>query len=256
MSIRDSKYAPPVIRWLIVIIGIGALELAVQKGWVDDFVIAAPSSLVVHLLDVAFVSELLRHGLQTGKAAALAFVAASITGILLGFVLFKLPRLFNAVELYVQSYYAVPIFVLYPVAVLFLGISVWSIFLIAFAWAVGAMISETVLALQAVDSSLVKYARSIGLKPVRVATKVQFPAAIPGIINGLKLCLVYSIAGVVGSEFILSTQGVGRLISDHYNSFRTEEMYASIVLLVVAVLLVHIALYTIERRVRARRGLT
>ena len=54
-----------------------------------------------------------------------------------------------------------------------------------------------------------KTARSLQLGRVQTALLIQFPATAPYLFTGMKLALGYAIAGVIGSEFILSGAGIG-----------------------------------------------
>ena len=76
------------------------------------------------------------------------------------------------------------------------------------------------------------------------------PAAAPYLFTGAKLALGYSIAGVIGSEFILSAAGLGYSISYAYNDFDNPSMYALLLFVIGFVTLLLTALNALEKRVR------
>jgi NitT/TauT family transport system permease protein len=80
------------------------------------------------------------------------------------------------------------------------------------------------------------------------------PSASPYLFTGAKLAVVYSFIGVIGSEFILSSGGLGYRISFTYNNFQSDIMYALILFVLLVVICINMALYSWERALLARRG--
>jgi NitT/TauT family transport system permease protein len=57
---------------------------------------------------------------------------------------------------------------------------------------------------------------------------------------GLRLALSFSIIGVMASEFILSTYGLGYFISYAYDHFSLNDMYAGIVIVLFLAVAVNV----------------
>jgi NitT/TauT family transport system permease protein len=66
--------------------------------------------------------------------------------------------------------------------------------------------------------------------------------------------VVYSFIGVIGSEFILSSAGLGYRISFSYNNFQSDVMYGLILFVLLVVIGINMALFGWERRLMERRG--
>jgi NitT/TauT family transport system permease protein len=71
--------------------------------------------------------------------------------------------------------------------------------------------------------------------------------------TGVKLAVSYAIIGVVGSEFILSTGGLGYQISWAYTSFDNFSLYPMILLIIVISVSVNVTLSAWERTQMRRR---
>ena len=80
------------------------------------------------------------------------------------------------------------------------------------------------------------------------------PCAGPYLFTGAKLAVMYSFIGVIGSEFILSSGGLGYRISFSYNNFQSDVMYGLILFVLLVVIAINMSLYAWERVLMERRG--
>ncbi|MGH7486451.1 MAG: ABC transporter permease, partial [bacterium] len=173
---------------------------------------------------------------------------------MLGVILHRLPRLRAAVEPLIASYYALPFFVFYPLAVVILGMNDAPIILMAALFAIVSMIASTLVGLDRVPAVLGKTIRAFHLAGPRATWFVLLPSVLPHIFAGMKLALGYSVAGVIASEFILASSGLGYSIAFAYNSFDGPTMYAYIVFVILLVSAVLAVVALVERRLQYRAG--
>ena len=83
---------------------------------------------------------------------------------------------------------------------------------------------------------------------------VKLPAALPHLFGGVRLAVSHAFIGVIASEFILSGAGIGYAIGYAYNNFENADMYALMLMVLIAVTLVNGVLDHVDARFRARRG--
>jgi NitT/TauT family transport system permease protein len=102
---------------------------------------------------------------------------------------------------------------------------------------------------------LLKTGRIMRLGPVEMAWTLSLQAAAPYIITGIKLAVAYAFIGTIGSEFIMSTGGIGYEISFAYNNFENATMYPLILLILIVSILINAVLTHWERILLTRRGL-
>lgn len=88
-------------------------------------------------------------------------------------------------------------------------------------------------ALRHVDPHLVEAGRAFGLRGVRLLTRVQLPAVMPGVVAGLRLALAQAWLFLVAAELLASSMGLGFLLVDSQNNGRTDRMILAIILLAV-----------------------
>ncbi|MGH3319166.1 MAG: ABC transporter permease [Streptosporangiaceae bacterium] len=237
-------------RWAVVAAFLALLEVAPRAGLGDTITLIPLSEMVSRLFSLAVGGQLTQHILATVTEFLLSFVAAAVTGVSLGYVLWRFGRLRRALNPYLTTYYAIPVFAFYPLLLAIFGANLVPIVLIAWAWAVVAVILNTALGLAEIPSVLHKLGKAMRLPlPTRVF-RILLPASAPYLFTGLKLDVVYSLIGVIASEFILSTRGLGYLVSNAYTNFATADMYAAILLIVVLALVLTSFLNRVESRVR------
>jgi NitT/TauT family transport system permease protein len=242
------------IRLAVIVALIGALELACRTGLIDHRVVIPPSEMASALwtllasgtLNAAIARTLGLIGLVTALSIMLGFVA--------GIVIHALPRLRAALDPFFATYYAVPIFIFYPVLIAIFGLSVMPIVLIGVATAIVAMIIATLNGLDRVPRVLGKVARVHRLGRIATAVQLQLPAAAPYLFTGIKLAVSYGFIAVIAAEFILSPSGLGREIADAYADFNNRRMYALILFLLIVATAINAVLHRLDMRFAARRG--
>jgi NitT/TauT family transport system permease protein len=241
-------------RWGIVLAALAALEIVPRLGLVNPISLVPLSDMVTTLWTLATDGTLGPHILTTLGAIAAAFAASIVTGVPLGIVLWRAVRVRHVIQPYLTTYYAIPIFAFYPLFIAVFGLGAWPVVLIAWAWAVVAVVLNTVIGLNEVSPVYVKVGRSLGLSRTRMFSRVYFPAATPYIFTGFKLAASYSVIGVIASEFIQAEQGLGWFVAFSYNSFAITNMYAGIVLILVFAVAVNSLLLRVEQRIYGRRA--
>jgi NitT/TauT family transport system permease protein len=235
-------------RWAIVLAAIAALEILPRVGLGDAITLIPLSEIAREFFVLLSDGELTPHLLATGGAFVLSFLLAAVTGVPLGFLLWRYQPLKRTLDPYLTTYYAIPIFAFYPLLLAILGFNLLPIVAISWLWAVVAVVLNTAIGFGEVPEVLIKVGRSMNLSRWQILSRIFFPAAVPHIFTGLKLGMVYSLIGVIASEFVLSTRGLGYLVSYSYANFATAAMYSAIIVILVLAILLNSALNRIERR--------
>jgi NitT/TauT family transport system permease protein len=230
------------------------LELCSRAGIIPLFTMIPPSQMVAGLYEMLASGRIVPDLRGTLSAVALAGVAAIVSGFLLGAGLHRLPGLRRTLEPVFGTYYAVPIWSFYPLFVVVFGLTDFPKMVIGYLYAVVAMIVNTLNGLDRVPNVLRKTATVLRLKPIEADMLIMLPYAVPYIFTGVKLAIAYAFIGVVGSEFILSTSGLGYQISYAYNEFDNVTLYSTILLIIILSVLINSVLFYSETTLMRRRG--
>ena len=190
-----------------------------------------------------------RHALVvTLYEVAVAMIFACGGGILAGAVVGSLPRPRLLIMPMVSSLYAVPLVILYPVFTVWLGIGSES--KIAFAGIYGFLptMLATAAGIQTIDPQLLLAARSMGATLGQRVTRVVIPAAIPTVLSGLRVGGALVIVGVVVSEMLISSAGVGYLISRYRTILDSPHVFAGVLLVLALAVAFNALIRLVERR--------
>lgn len=242
------------IRLAVIAASIGALELACRLGLINHQTIIPPSEMASALWTL-LASRVLNADIErTLGMIALVIALSIVLGFVAGIAIHALPRVREALDPFFATYYAVPIFIFYPVLIAIFGLSVMPIVLIGVATAIVAMIISTLNGLDRVPRVLTKVARVHRLGRVKTAMMLQLPAAAPYLFTGIKLSVSYGFIAIIAAEFILSPAGLGRDIADAYADFNNRRMYALILFLLIVATLINAALHALDVRFARRRS--
>ena len=147
------------IRLIVVVAAIAALELACRVGWIDHRVLIPPSEMATSLVSLLASGEINDDIVRTLGVVAVAIVLSVVFGFAFGLVIHALPRVRTALDPFFATYYAVPVFIFYPVLIAIFGLSPLPIVMIGVATAIVAMIIATLNGLDRVPRVLTKVAR-------------------------------------------------------------------------------------------------
>lgn len=249
---RSRRLGPRVHSALMVQLGMVAavlavLELAPRLGWVNSVTLVPLSRMLSTLWQMTVSGTLWPNLGSTALAVFLAFALAVVTGLVGGYLLWRYKVALRMLNPYLTGYYAVPTFAFYPVLISIFGLNKAPIVLLGWAYAVVAVVVNTTAGLQHIPPTYFKVARVYRLGKLRAFWHIYLRAASPLIFNGVKLGFSYSIIGVIASEFLLSTRGLGWLVSYNYNNFGVASMYAAILLIVALAIFATAAISLVER---------
>jgi NitT/TauT family transport system permease protein len=245
-----------VIRTLFIVAAVLALEIACRSGLIRPFTMIPPSEMGRSMLKLFGDTELVSDIRQTLIAVSISLLSALVVGFVAGAALYALPRARRIADPLLATYYSVPVFVFYPLLIVLFGLNAIPKTVIGFLYAVVAMVINTLNGLDRVPPVFWKTAQVHQLGRWATIIHLILPCAGPYLFTGAKLAVMYSFIGVIGSEFILSSGGLGYRISFSYNNFQSGVMYGLILFVLIVVVFVNMALYSWERALMARRGRT
>src|SRR5215472_7672260 len=250
MKLRKATW----VRLAVIATAVGALELACRTGLIKPFTMIPPSQMVVGLVRILGDPEFLVDIRNTMTSVVVALVCALVGGCLIGALLHASPRARRIADPLLSTYYSVPVFVFYPLLIVLFGLNAIPKTVIGFLYAFVAMIINTLNGLDRVPDVYWKTAKAYQLGRWDRAVHLILPCAGPYLFTGAKLAVMYSFIGVIGSEFILSSGGLGYRISFAYNNFQSDMMYGLILFVLLVVIVINMGLYAWERVLMERRG--
>lgn len=235
--------------WRLVFgIGLLALWQAASGRLVSEKLVSSPAELAAVFLDWVRSGSIFFHFAYTLTNTLYGYVVGGLVGIGLGFALAGAPTLAAVIEPYIMAFNGVPRIAYGPLFIAWFGIErppkivlvATIVFFLAFV--------STFAGIRGVPQELINIARVMGGRRLDLYRKIVLPAAMPWIINGLKVAVPFGMVGAIVGEYLVSDRGLGYLLSLYSNEFFTTGMILVILLLMGVVLVVNQLLNWAEGR--------
>lgn len=136
---------------------------------------------------------------------------------------------------------AIPVFVLAPILTLWLGYGIWPKVAMALLIIYFPVTSAFFDALMRTPQAWLDLAQVMGADAKRIMRHIRIPAALPGLASGLRLAAVYAPIGVILSEWVGASQGLGYLVLLALGRVKVELMFATTIALAVMTLVLYAA---------------
>lgn len=212
-----------------------AWELVSRLGLVRSVLLPPPSDIVRTFIDVLFkgyagVNIFWHIGASVARVLT-GFIAAAVLGIAIGLARGRY-RLVDALLLVpAEVVRPIPPLGLIPLFILWFGIGELSKVLLIFYYVLLIVMLNTESGVRSCPSDLIRAAESLGAKPIQIFRYVIFPAALPQIMTGLRVGMGSALAILVASELLGGDRGLGFIVLDASNFFRTNEVFVGIILI-------------------------
>ena len=232
---NDALFRRYASAGLMSIVGGLLLWELVSRFLIDNALfLAAPSQIAVAIYNLAVTGQLWHHIAVSGIEFVVGYVIASALGIPLGLAMASSHTVKQACQPWVSGLYATPTVALAPLFILWFGIGIWSKVLVIIFLVMFPVTINTEAGLRTTSDRLIEMLRSFGATPRQIFFKVSLPSALPFILAGLKIGIGRGLIGVVVAELFGSRAGLGRLISQSSDAFNMPELFAGVVVLAAA----------------------
>jgi NitT/TauT family transport system permease protein len=224
---------------LLLLVAVAAWELGARSDWWPTALVPSLSRIIESGVEEMGSGGFVPHLRSTTLATLLSYLAGTGFGGALGVLFWRRPRLGQMFEPYLVSFYAVPLVVFYPVALVVLGINNWPIVILASVMAMIPMSLNTWVGLAGIRPVHLRLAESLCASRRDTFVQVALPAAAKLIYTGMTLAAIYALIGVVAMEFMVAQHGLGSRIRYLYEDFDNSTMYFYILTtLVVSVVMI------------------
>ncbi|HTK13221.1 MAG TPA: ABC transporter permease subunit [Xanthobacteraceae bacterium] len=227
-------------------------EVASRLHWVDPDLLPPLSSIFAMLgtllRDAAFRSDIL----VTVVECLTAFVIVVPLGLISGFALGESKRLEKMFGLPLQLLMTVPKSIFLPVFILAFGIGFAEKVIFAVVLTYFIVVPTGIAAVHSVPSGLLLAARSFGATRAQIYARIYLPAVAPIILSGVRLGLIFSVHGIIFAEMYASSEGIGRKILDWGESFDMKRLFAGVLLILVATVILNETMQALEGWLRTR----
>src|SRR6202051_232548 len=236
---------------LSILAGLALWEFLSRVVVANALFLAAPTQIFAAIYNLALSGQLWPHIAVSATEFALGYVIGSLIGIVVGFAMASSELAKKILQPWVSGLYATPTIALAPLFILWFGIGIWSKVIVVITLVLFPVAINTEAGLRTTSERLIEMLRSFGATPRQIFFKVSLPSAVPFILAGLKLGIGRGLVGVVVGELFGSRAGLGRLISQSADAFNMPELFAGVVVLAVAGIVMTAGFGWLEKRLGA-----
>jgi len=207
------------------------------------------SKVVTSFYELAIQSDELWSAMwNSAQAMLVGFASAIPVGILLGLLMGRYRTIEYVLDPYVSFMYALPMVVLVPLLIIWLGIGPTVRVFIVFLMSVFPIIINTMVGAKQVDQDLIDVALVNCANERQTLRTVVIPSVLPYVFTGLHVGIGAALIGMVLGEMLVVLKGLGGLIVVFSNSYQP----AKVIVPLFAIVAESLILVTIMRRLRKR----
>jgi NitT/TauT family transport system permease protein len=240
--------SPTAIRIAIIAAILGAWQLSASQEWVDPLFTSRPTDVAQALWDILPTSDLWKDVGYTLTEVSIGYAIGVTLGVLIGVTLGSSKLLREACQPVLNALNSVPRIALVPLFVAWFGLGMAPRIVMAVTVVVFVMVTAVVAAMAQPDRDSMLLARSLGASRFETLVKFQLPRAVPVIVSGLELSLIYAFLGVIAAEIVNGSNGLGSSMTEYANLFQADKFFAVLAILTAICTLLTAAIRRVERR--------
>jgi len=221
---------------------------------VDSAVLNDPLEAFGQILASLQSPRYLESLLVTAQTVAIAYIGAVLAGSLVGFALGLSTFWRNALGPLVQAIYSIPKITVFPLFLVFLGLSLTS--RIAFAFVHGffpiVIIIMGATANLRMNEIYLKLGASLKMSHLQLVRIVLLPAVLPSFLTAARLGFGLTFLGAILAEMFSSNGGLGHELIRNMYDVRVDRILAQVVLIAIIAIIPNAVLRMVEVRISRR----
>ena len=210
---------------------------------------ASPGATWDYLVEFLPESLFWQDAYVTMKEAMIAFVIASILGVVAGIVLGNFRRVAKIFGPFIILINAMPKIAFLPLILVVYGVGEMSKVVLAVIIAFFIVQVPTQAAVSLVDPDLITVARTMGASNNQIFRMVTIPAISPAILGARRLAAIMSVQATVFGEIFASKRGLGQRLITSANMLDYNGLFAIVFVLAVFALIVNGVIGLAEKRI-------
>ena len=238
-------------RLIVAAVAVGGFLLwegLVRAGRLDASLAPAPSAILAALVRLVGRPEVLASLWVTGWEVLAAFLVAAPLGLFLGFTLAEVPTLGALFRPLINFLFGVPKSIFLPVFILVFGVSIPQKIAFGVFTTLFVVITGGIAAVESVPRELVTVSRVYGASRWQVIREIYLPSMAPILLESARLGMIFNITAVLLCEIYGARDGIGYRIAAWGENLQMPQLYAALVIVAVAAVIVNEALRAVESR--------
>ena len=250
-----------VLAWQIslLLLLLGTWEFGTRIAWLaknvslfDPFFVSRPSRVLVQLGEWtcgAKAAQFWPHLLSTLSSTLVGLTIAVASGFAVGMLFSQRRRLARVLSPFIVALNSLPRIAFVPLITMVFGLGMASKVVTAWFIVFFLVFFNTFKGASSIERELLEFCRTLGASERQITWTVRVPSALSWTFAALPNAVSFSLIGVVLSEFVGSTTGMGYLIIVALSTLNSAEMFAALTVLSVVGVTLVLLFRMVERRV-------
>lgn len=199
-------------------------------------------------------SELLVGGrlipplLETGRSFLIGLLISLVVGIPVGLLMGQFRVVSSILGIFVNTMMSTPSAAFIPLLLLYFGVTETALVAFTVLFTLFTVIVNVEAGVHEVDPNLVEMARAMGSSEAQIFRLILLPGSMPMIMASVRLGIGRAVRGAVTGAVVMTLTGLGGLVDTFGHSFATAKLWAVILTIVGAAVVVTLAGQQFERR--------
>jgi len=239
----------PALRIALLAASLAVWEAAVRVLRIPAFILPTPSQVGAALYRGTVSGIYLEHIWITLAETLLGFALGSVIAFVVGTALAASQSVEYYLYPFIVMFQSVPKVALAPLVVIWFGLGLTSKVVSAALIAFFPLLVNTVVGLRSADEDRIDLMRSLSASELQIFRMLRLPSALPFIMAGLEVAMVFSLVGAIVGEFVGAEAGLGMLIQSRNFSMDVAGEFALLFILAAMGLALNAILVSVRRRV-------
>jgi len=240
-QLASTSWRPVLVLLLLFI----AWETSVRLFHIETWLLPSPIAVIKEA--VISWETFSVHLFATMRLSILGLIIGVLFGLCVAIILHRMPFLRKAFYPLLILSQNIPIIVLAPLLVIWLGFGVLPKIIVIILVCFFPITIACLDGFRQTSSELKHYMIMSGSNKRQLFWKLEWPHAIPSIFSGLKISATYSVMGAVISEWLGSKEGIGVYMTLSSSSFRTDRVFVAIFAIMILSLLFFLLIQLLEK---------
>lgn len=226
-------------------------------GLVDSTLVPTPQQTWEGFLQICVDYKghsLFEHLVASMQRLFIAFILAVITAVPLGLLSGYNSKVRAVMTPIIEFYRPLPPLAYYTLLVLALGINDESKIALLYLACFSPIYISCMSGVMGVKQDFINSALTVGASQTQVFFRVIFPSCLPEMFTGIRTAVGVAYTTLVAAEMVAATSGIGWMVLDAKNWFRTDIVFVGIIVMGATGILIDFLIRFIEGKMIPYRG--
>jgi NitT/TauT family transport system permease protein len=242
---KPPAWLTTLVSFILLLLG---WHLLVTLGDYNRFILPGPVDVLGQVQKSLADGTLPRHGFFTISEVIPGLLIGFLIALPLGYLLAKSPLAEKLLSPYLIASQAIPVIAIAPLLTIWVSSTYWSRVMVAVLVVFFPILINIIAGLRSVPAELYDLMHALKATRWQIFRKLEWPAALPVLLAGLKVGATLSVIGALVGEFVQpNSRGLGFLLVKARYQFRTDEVFAVLVILAIIALTMYGLVAALEK---------